>query len=46
MVSLSFVSSVVIMAISKAVHNFVCSWNSHRITGRNGGIPNVSQPEC
>ena len=35
------VSSVSIMVISKAVHNFVCSWNCHRIPGRNGGIPNV-----
>ena len=35
------VSCVSIMVISESVANFISAWNSHRIPGRNGGIPNV-----
>ena len=35
------VSWVTINVVSPAVKNFVVSWNSHRIPGRSGGIPNV-----
>ena len=35
------VSTVSIMVVSKAIEHFISSWNSHRIPGRNGGIPNV-----
>lgn len=41
MKSLSFVSTVSVMVISKAIEHFFSSWNSHQISGRNGGIPNV-----
>lgn len=35
------VSHVTIMVITCAVKRFMCAWNSHRIPGRNGGIPSV-----
>ena len=35
------VSCASIMVISELVANFISAWNSHRISGRNGGIPNV-----
>lgn len=35
------VSWVTINVVSPAIKNFVGSWNSHRIPGRSGGIPNV-----
>ena len=36
-----YVSWVAIKVISPAVRKFVRPWNSHRIPGRNGGIPTV-----
>ena len=35
------VSWVSINVVSHAIHTFVEAWNSHRIPGLNGGIPNV-----
>ncbi len=35
------VSYVTIMVISNALADFVSAWNSHRIPGRNGGIPSM-----
>ena len=35
------VSCVSIMVISEPICNFISAWNSHRIPGPNGGIPNV-----
>ena len=35
------VSHVTIMVMSNAIMDFISAWNSHRIPGRAGGIPNV-----
>ena len=35
------VSAVVIMVTFIAIMEFISSWNSHRIPGRRGGIPNI-----
>ncbi len=35
------VSRVTIMVILNALADFVSTWNSHRIPGRRGGIPNL-----